>query len=144
MNDNFTIFYTDDDQDDVEYFTEAIRLLDKDLTLVTYDRGDSLLYALKNPPPKANIIFLDLNMPGKNGFQVLKEIRSTESLKDIPVIIYSTSSDENSIFVSKELGADLFITKPNTFPELKKSIQDALAIDWNRKPELESFYYRTH
>jgi two-component system, chemotaxis family, response regulator Rcp1 len=77
--------------------------------------------------PRPDIILLDLNLPGMNGRQVLEEIKKDESLRRIPVVILTTSSDEQDILASYNLYANCYITKPinlNQFITIVKSIED--------------------
>lgn len=142
MKNNITIFYADDDADDLEFFRDVTTAIDKKIELFTHENGNQLLVAVRNPPPSPQIIFLDLNMPGKDGFEVLKELKSTEEYKNIPVVIFSTSNDQGNIIKSKELGANLYITKPNSFAKFQKSIEHTLSINWEAfKPSLENFLY---
>ncbi|HEY0047074.1 MAG TPA: response regulator, partial [Flavobacterium sp.] len=78
-----------------------------------------------------DFIFLDLNMPEKGGKECLVEIRKHSKLKEIPVIIYSTSSSKKDIDDTYELGANLYITKPNSFTELRKAVRKIMALDWS-------------
>lgn len=81
MKKEFTIFYTDDDLDDLDFFTEVVESMENGVELVTQNNGKKLLEALHNPPPAPSVVFLDLNMPGINGFDVLTEIRQSDNLK---------------------------------------------------------------
>ena len=69
--DSVKIFYTDDDQDDQEIFIDAVNEISDSLQIVTQRNGDELIKMLKSRPPVPSIIFLDLNMPVKNGYEVL-------------------------------------------------------------------------
>ena len=69
-------------------------------------------------------------MPRKNGIECLQEIKRTDKLKNIPIIILSTSSQAGSIETAYAHGADYYITKPGTYAMLKKTIEIVLAIDW--------------
>jgi DNA-binding NtrC family response regulator len=60
MKNEFIIFYADDDQEDLDYFTEIVELINEDITVVTQKNGKQLLYALDNPPPIPHIVFLDI------------------------------------------------------------------------------------
>ena len=75
------------------------------------------------------MILLDLNMPRKDGREALKEIKADEELRDIPVVIFTTSKAEEDIFRSYQLGSNSFITKPVTFDKLVKVIA-ALGVYW--------------
>lgn len=125
-----TVFYTDDDEEDLEIFKEVTETISK-VNLVTHSDGQNLLQALENPPPTPNVLFLDLNMPGINGFEVLQRIREKDQLRKFPIIIFTTSNDATLIEKGRMLGADYFITKSGNFPQLRKSIEYALSIDWN-------------
>ena len=137
-----TIFYTDDDDDDRFTFSDALRHVTDECQLALQRNGDELLNMLKNPSPRPSLVFLDLNMPVKNGYTVLKEIREKESLDDLPVVIFSTSDDDVSINTSKELGANLYMPKPSTFAALKTAIRHALSINWKDfSPSPETFVF---
>lgn len=130
QTDNPNIFYTDDDVDDQELFRDALAEVDESLVLTTASDGDVLLSLLTDPPPEPRLIFLDLNMPRKNGYEVLREIRGNEELRNYPVIIFSTSTDESTIATTRQLGADRFIPKPRTYDGIKKVLTACIAMDW--------------
>ncbi|OXA80983.1 CheY chemotaxis protein or a CheY-like REC (receiver) domain [Flavobacterium aquidurense] len=141
---DLTIFYTDDDEDDLSIFTDAVESLSKKIQLKTYSGGDKLLMAIHNPPPTPHVVFLDLNMPGKNGFDVLNELRNSEKKSDIPVIIFSTSNEPGIIEKCRSLGANLFITKPILMNDIIKSIEHALQINWKEfVPDTKNFVYKS-
>jgi len=141
---DLTIFYTDDDEDDLSIFTDAVESLEKKIKLQTYSGGEKLLNAIYNPPPTPHVVFLDLNMPGKNGFDVLTELKSSKEKNDIPVIIFSTSNEPGIIEKCRNLGANLFITKPILMKDIIKSIEHALEIDWKKfSPNDKNFVYKT-
>lgn len=142
---DFTLFYTDDDYDDLSMFADALECVSKNVNLYTFDTGDKLLKALQNQPVIPNILFLDLNMPGKNGFDVLEELRSNKSQASIPVIVYSTAMDNAVIKKCLEAGANYFMTKPILMQDLVECIEHALSIDWkNFKANLNNFVYKSH
>ena len=130
MKPNFTIFYTDDDPDDREFFLDIIGQLDESYNVVTQNNGQQLLYALNNPPPHPCLVFLDINMPGLSGYETLKRVRESEKHRELPIIMFSTSSDENSIKKCRELGASYYLPKSGVFEQLKKSIEHTLKINW--------------
>lgn len=138
-----TIFYTDDDEDDRNFFKVAVHKISPSLQLSTFQDGNELMHRLGNPPPTPHILFLDLNMPGKNGYDVLKEIERSENTKGIPVVILSTSNDEVSVNTTKLLGANMYIPKPSSISSLIKAIKYALSIDWdNFDSNGDDFVYR--
>ncbi len=125
-----SIYYTDDDGDDLEFFREAVGLMDADVDLFTHTSGDSFLNAINSSKLANSIAFLDVNMPGKNGLEVLSEIRQRTELNDLPVIVYSTSNSPDIIQKSMDLGANLYAVKPNTFGGLRQLIEKVVAMDW--------------
>lgn len=131
MKQEVTIFYTDDDQEDIAFFKEIVSLINSDLSVVTQCNGKELLHALDNPPPHPYVIYLDLNMPGLNGFDVLKKMRESHDSKSLPVVVFSTSSDEQTIQKSWDMGANYYLPKTGLFDQLKKSIEHTLNINWN-------------
>jgi CheY-like chemotaxis protein len=141
---DLTIFYTDDDEDDLSIFADAVDSLPIKIQLQTYNGGDKLLNAINNPPPTPHVVFLDLNMPGKNGFDVLSELRNSQNKSDIPVVIFSTSNEPTIIEKCRTLGANYFITKPVLMKDIVKSIEHALKINWTEfVPTARNFVYKS-
>lgn len=140
------IFLADDDEDDCLLFEDALREICSTTELTTANDGVELMHILgTSVPPPPDVIFFDLNMPRKNGFECLTEIRNTQKLKDIPVVIFSTTGEEEAIDRLYEQGANYFIRKPGSFPKLKIAIQQILAIDWTKnsfKTFKENFYFQ--
>jgi CheY-like chemotaxis protein len=127
-----SIFLADDDDDDCVLFQDAMNEVAQDHELVISYDGQELLETLDaRVPPEPRVIFIDLNMPRKNGIECLQEIKRTDKLKNIPIIILSTSSQAGSIETAYAHGADYYITKPGTYAMLKKTIATVLAIDWS-------------
>jgi CheY-like chemotaxis protein len=121
-----TLMLIDDDDDDREVFISVLEGIDQAAVCVTAINGKDALQKL-NDGFKPELIFLDLNMPLMNGKQFLKKIKTVEELKDIPVIVLSTSSDAESILETKQLGARDFITKPDKFAIWETILKDALS-----------------
>lgn len=126
QNKSITILMADDDQDDCLLVSKAfeasrlvndLRFVEDGEELVDYlqHRGD---YADAQAAPRPGLILLDLNMPRKDGREALKEIKNDANLRDIPVVILTTSKDEEDILRSYNLGANSYITKPVTFEGL--------------------------
>jgi len=125
------IVLADDDADDRFLFDEAISELDIKTKLSLFNDGKALMdYLLLPNTVLPEIVFLDLNMPIKNGMQCLKEIRAHNNLKELCVVIYSTSSSEEDIENTFINGANVYINKPNSFTALKKAIDKVLKINW--------------
>lgn len=129
------ILLCDDDDDDRYLFQKALKKHDPSARLSLVCDGEELMETLKKARDLPDIIFLDLNMPRKNGFECLEEIKKNVLLKNIPVIIMSTTCQEEAILKAYEAGANLFITKPVTFPELEVLIERGITTVTRSKAE---------
>ena len=110
----------DDDTDDIDMFQEALKEIDPSIILYTASDGNEALEKLASTESKRpQIIFLDTNMPGMSGYECLVELKAYEQFRNIPVIVYSTSSHQKNAEKALSLGAMCFFTKPNNFEELK-------------------------
>jgi CheY-like chemotaxis protein len=126
----YNLLLADDDEDDCAFFKDALDDLPISAILSTVNDGVELMdFLLKksfiNFP---DILFLDLNMPRKNGFECLQEIKLISELKELPVIIFSTSLDNNVVDSLYAKGAIYYIQKPGDFSKLKKVILEALTV----------------
>jgi CheY-like chemotaxis protein len=125
------ILLADDDEDDRTFFSEAIAELKMTNQLTLFNDGKDLMEYMHNPESELpHILFLDLNMPYKNGLDCLKEIRADQRFKNVSVAIYSTSSSEKDIENTFVEGANIYIKKPNDFSELKKVIKEVVHMNW--------------
>lgn len=125
------ILLADDDEDDRAFFSEAISELKMNNQLTLFEDGKDLMEYLLHPESDLpHILFLDLNMPYKNGLDCLKEIRADERFKEVSIAIYSTSSSEKDIEDTFIEGANIYIKKPNDFSELKRVIKEVLHLNW--------------
>lgn len=125
------IFLAEDDEDDFILFREVLNEYKETIRLNWLRDGEELMNDLKeNIAELPDMIFLDINMPRKNGFECLTEIRQNENLKQLPVIIFSTSNDPALISWMYNAGANLYLNKPTDFKGLKDNIQKAIAMDW--------------
>jgi CheY-like chemotaxis protein len=124
------VLLADDDEDDRLFFKEAISEIKIKTFVTIVNDGIELMDYLHNTVALPDIIFLDINMPRKNGIQCLDEIRSDERLKNITIAIYSTSGAERDIEETFIKGANVYIRKPNDFAALKKIVEEAMRINW--------------
>ena len=123
---SITILMADDDQDDCLLVSKAFKAsrLCNDLRFVKdgeelmdylHQRGN---YADKALSPRPGLILLDLNMPRKDGREALREIKSDSDLRAIPIVVLTTSKEEEDVLRSYDLGANSYVTKPVTFQGL--------------------------
>lgn len=125
------ITLADDDEDDRLFFTEAFSELKINTRVNTVNDGVELMDFLNNEESVLpNVLFLDLNMPRKNGVECLLEIKQNDRFKDIAIAIYSTSSSEEHIEETFVNGANIYIKKPNDFNTLKKVLSDVVTLNW--------------
>lgn len=125
-----SVLLADDDPDDRMLFADAILELNRNLSLTCIDNGEELIhYLLNSASILPDILFLDLNMPRKNGFQCLEEIRSHQELSGIFIVIYSTTGSPREIDEVFEKGANLFLNKPNSYTGLKNTLSKVFDLD---------------
>jgi CheY-like chemotaxis protein len=125
------VILADDDEDDRLFFKEAFEEIKIKTRVKTVNDGVELMNHLKkNGNELPQILFLDLNMPRKNGIDCLLEIKRSDYLKDIPVAIYSTSASEEDIEDTFVKGANVYIKKPSDFGTLKKILEEVITINW--------------
>lgn len=141
---NYNLLLADDDEDDCDFFKEALDELSIPFALVMVNDGVQLMNFLsdKSVENLPDILFLDLNMPRKNGFECLTEIKQNKKLQHLSVIIFSTSLDINIVDTMYEKGAIYYIRKPGDYNKLKKVIQNAIdLIPENnlKQPDREQF-----
>ena len=139
------LLLADDDKDDCLFFKDALEELPVTADLTTVHDGEQLMELLAKKsldPPPPHVLFLDLNMPRKNGFECLAEIKSDEKLKELPIIIFSTSFEQDVVNLLYKKGAHYYIRKPAEFSQLKKVIYQALMLateDNMGQPSKENF-----
>ena len=131
QNEYIHIILADDDEDDRLFFTEAFDELKINTKVQTYKDGVYLMdYLNSESCIIPQVLFLDLNMPRKNGMDCLKEIKESSKFKDMAIAIYSTSASEEDIENTFVYGANIYIKKPNSFKLLKKTLNQVVTINW--------------
>ncbi|KAF2334592.1 response regulator [Flavobacterium nitrogenifigens] len=141
-NSHKIIFHADDDEDDRMLFMDAVTELNLPIKVQQSEDGQKLLDCLYSPQLEIpEIVFLDINMPGKSGFECLEEIRNAEDpLKHMKIIMLSTSSNIENVELSFELGADFYAVKPSTFHGLKSLLAEILTLEWNASWNKKQFF----
>lgn len=128
------ILLADDDTDDCNFFKQALNELSLSTHLTTVHDGVQLMnYLSENSEQLPNILFLDINMPQKNGLECLSEMKQNAKLKDLPVVMFSTSNSWDTINTLFKTGADVYIHKPSDLQQLKQVIHHALPIAAEKK-----------
>jgi CheY-like chemotaxis protein len=127
------VFYADDDPEDCDLFKEALQQIDADLKCIIAKDGKEALNFLESARESPQYIFLDINMPLIDGKKCLIEIKKNPRLKNIPVIMYSTTSDTNEIQQYYKLGAHDFLIKPANFNGLCDSLESIFNLSRSRR-----------
>ena len=123
------ILLADDDKDDSILFKEILEELPLSTHLTKVSNGEQLMQFLNETKDQLpDVLFLDLNMPRKNGYDCLSEIKDSEKLKSLSVIIFSTAFEPQVISLLYEKGAQYYIRKPNSYWQLKNLIHQALIL----------------
>lgn len=134
---SIVILMADDDEDDRFMAQEALQeaRLSNDMHFVV--DGEELMdylcrrgkFSDPESSPRPGLILLDLNMPKKDGREALKEIKSDPDLKQIPIVVLTTSKADEDIYRSYNLGVNSYITKPVSFEGLVE-VMKALSLYW--------------
>lgn len=127
MNLPISIILAEDDEDDRLFFKDALLGIKIPTHLTIVNDGEKLMQLLsKNENDLAHVLFLDINMPRKNGFDCLVEIKRNEKFNTLPVIIFSTSFDKEVVNKLYDLGANYYMRKPGGFLRLQEIIERSL------------------
>jgi CheY-like chemotaxis protein len=137
----FQILLADDDEDDTFLFQEALLQISVHTSLVTAENGTELMVKLLAGESVPSLIFLDMNMPVKNGLECLLEIRENEKFANTPIVIFSTSVADTLIESAHKGGANLYVQKPTSFDNLIAIIENCIlrATKFVATPQLDEF-----
>jgi CheY-like chemotaxis protein len=125
---NSRFILVDDDADDGALFGEALNEIAPQAAYLTTENGRKLFELLTHASDfRPDLIFLDINMPIMNGWESLAALKQDVRFANIPVIMYSTSSAKRDVDKAYELGAQLFVTKPESFTELRQFLQNVVS-----------------
>lgn len=134
------IFLVDDDADDQLFFTDALREIDSGIICTIANNGREALEKLKKLNPLPEVLFLDLNMPFMNGYECLSYLKNEIRLSKIPVVIFTTSNDPRDAETTHQLGAEVFLSKPNEFGLLRDKLEQILNINFRESQNVFSQY----
>jgi CheY-like chemotaxis protein len=137
-----SIFLADDNRQDCLSFEKAVVNIDPHIKLVTVTNGEELLQLLTHYIPE--LLFLDLEMPAKNGIQCLQAIRSNRVYDHLPIIVFTATQRANNIQVAYGLGANLFFSKPKELGALVPSLHYILQMDWTDPSSITSRYFNNN
>jgi len=124
------IIIAEDDEEDVDLFKDVLKDLAVDVHLQVAANGVELIKMMEDAEVFPELIFLDLNMPLKNGMLCLEEIRLNQHWKSVKVIILSTSSHQDQIKAAYDKGADYYMVKLSNYNDFKNAIAACLHKNW--------------
>jgi CheY-like chemotaxis protein len=134
------IVLADDDEDDCLMFKDVLSELELKADVALFDNGHDLLHFLFEVCEDCpDIIFLDLNMPRRNGIDCLSEIRSIPKYQEVPIIVLSTSAHGPTVQKAFENGATLFVQKPDTFHRMRNILHKTLLGEFPTPPQIDKF-----
>jgi chemotaxis family two-component system response regulator Rcp1 len=126
--DGLAILLVDDDAGDCRLVKESLQDSKRTSSLHVVNSGDEaityLRKSLRSAGGRPDIVLLDINMPGKDGFATLKEIRAEDALTDLPVVMLTTSTDEGDVLESYRLHANCFVSKPTAFADFGQAVRE--------------------
>jgi CheY-like chemotaxis protein len=101
---------------------------------VVYDGAEALAYLMAQPGVRIpDVVILDLKLPKVSGLQVLRHLRSAPDMRDIPVVIFSSSSEERDVRETRQAGIDMYLVKPVNHEEFKRVLEQIIAF-WKSLP----------
>ena len=131
-NTKLNILLVEDDSDDVLFFKEAVEKLEivNELSCV---RDCMELFSLLDENKTFDVIFLDINLPVMDGKECLKQIKANEKYKEVPIIIFTGSSEQSDVDAVYEYGAHYHVVKPYAHINYIASLKIVLGINWKEK-----------
>jgi CheY-like chemotaxis protein len=134
------IVFAEDDEDDQLYFKEAFHEINPSVRVVFVTDGIQLSRLLKNFLP--DLLFLDLEMPYRNGLQCLVELRANPCSVNLPVVVFSSTMQPANIQTAYEMGAHLFLHKSSRYSEYSDCLKKILSMDWDHPEKVRENYCR--
>lgn len=121
------ILYVDDDENDAFFMSEALRQGGVGNLLEVVNSGEDAVTRLSDPALRVALLIADVNLVGMSGFEVLAWVRGQARLRELPVLLLSSSAFEKDQARAKDLGADGYIVKPNSVLELARVLRPVVA-----------------
>jgi CheY-like chemotaxis protein len=128
--DSHDVLIADDDLEDYKYLAMAIEDLGLAVILSRAQNGELLIKILNEKIP--DILFMDVLMPVKDGKECLREIRANRRFDNLPIIMYTSFRDLETIEFCYREGSNLYVCKPNTYRELLEVLSRIFSIDWKK------------
>ena len=136
---NSKILIADDDNDHLILFRRVIQQRFPEVEVAVVKDGQSLLHYIHLHP--VDLLFLDLDLPDRTGFDCLQAIRKDPAVVDLPVVVYSGSAHLSDIQRSFLLHADFYLVKPFQLDHLVKALDTILAFNWREQSPVRHHYF---
>jgi len=133
------ILLVDDDIDDCGFFEEQLKEIAPAVKLLCINETTHLLLHVSELKP--DLIFLDVDMPRKNGFDCLTELKKDPALSPIPIVIYSSSFLPRDIERAYRQGASLYVTKPAGLDDIKATVKAIIELNWLQPDKIRDAYF---
>lgn len=134
------IWLADDDKDDCEVFQDVLKQILPSASLTIIPNGEELMNILTTAR-KPDILFLDLNMPCKDGLDCLVEIRAQRHFSRLPIVVFSSSTQPRQIEASYGYGANLYYSKPTSFKKLIEGLGALFNMNWDDPYTITGAHY---
>lgn len=118
------ILYVEDNKDAITFFNRIVNKLGDYRFMTTEDGQSAIKFLEEEKDFEPEMILLDINLPGMNGFEILQHVRSKNEYKHVPVIMFTSSDDTSDIRKSYEYGANAYLIKPDSLNSLKEVLSD--------------------
>lgn len=118
------ILYVEDNKDAITFFNRIVNKLGNYHFRTTEDGASALKLLEEEKEFTPEMILLDINLPGMNGFEILQEVRNKPGYRHVPVIMFTSSDDDGDIKKSYEYGANAYLIKPDSLHTLKELLSD--------------------
>jgi CheY-like chemotaxis protein len=121
------ILLIEDDGDDIDLLRDAFSMNNVSCHFEVVTEGDQAIPFLEKTHELPDVIVMDLNLPKLHGREILTQIKSSKNLSNIPVVVLTTSSLQDDIKFSYDMGAKQFITKPNSIEGFNTTVQTIIS-----------------
>ena len=118
------ILYVEDNKDAITFFNRIVNELGDYHFRTTEDGTSAIKFLEEEKDFEPEMILLDINLPGMNGFEILQHVRSKSEYKNVPVIMFTSSDDTGDIRKSYEYGANAYLIKPDSLNSMKEVLSD--------------------
>jgi DNA-binding response OmpR family regulator len=135
-----SILLAEDNLEHCFFFKKALKDIAPDIQFSEVHDGDKLMELLESYIP--DLLFLDLGMPCKNGVQCIQEIRENKIYDPLPIIVFTVTSQNNTIQATYGFGANLYMIKPDTYELLASSLKAILSMDWGDAKTITGAYFK--